>query len=405
MMSNPVAIAVGNSSWLTAWENMPSRDDTTFCFSLLLIFCLSFIATLTSQQRSKPEHSLDSVPVTHVPPTLKTPAKDESVTKRSPPATPSTAESVHRALEPVLYTLPTEKSAAPMHCEPKQAPSGALADKVMRDVKALRAAIEQRKGGWRNEVRAEAEAQLDDFSLARWVIGQFPVPPQDAFEQAMKWRVEHQVAQLYREFHPLARQQPGASERQRCVHGHFYGGIGGVARDGTPYIIERMGKADFQGYCRQRNGTELMKQAYIAHLETLTRCVRATSAEQGRLAMGIVVIDTSGVGPSLVWSGGVAFVQFAAKMGLANFPEGTEEVFLVNAPGIVARLFGIISPLLPADTAKKVKIVSAANTRAALEHRIDRSQIPTFLGGDKSEAELGFPGVRPMPRETPFALP
>ena len=202
-MPIPVAIAVGNSSWLTAWENMPSRDDTTFCFSLLLIFCLSFIATLTSQQRSKqPEHSLDSVPVTHVPPTL----KDESVTKRPPPATPtSTAESVQRALEPVLYTLPTEKSAAPMHCEPKQAPNGALADKVMRDVKALRAAIEQRKGRWSTEVRAEAEAQLDDFSLARWVIGQFPVPPQDAFEQAMKWRVEHQVAQLYREFHPLAR--------------------------------------------------------------------------------------------------------------------------------------------------------------------------------------------------------
>ena len=73
--------------------------------------------------------------------------------------------------------------------------------------------------------------------------------------------LEHQVAQLYREFHPLARQQPSASERQRCVHGHFYGGIGGVARDGTPYIIERMGKADFPGYGRQRNGTELMKQA------------------------------------------------------------------------------------------------------------------------------------------------
>lgn len=395
------AVAVPGPDWLTAWKNSLSREDATFCISLALIFCLSFVATLSSRQKPKPEHPPDFVPVASVPPTVpttpKTSARDEPMAERLPPVTPRTAASVQKALEPVLYSLPTDKSAAPMHCEPKQAPVGALTDKVMREVKALRAAIEERKGGWSAEVRAEAEAQLDDFSLARWVVGQLPVPSADAFEQAMKWRAENQVGKLYVEFHPLARQQPNASERQRCVQAHFYGGIGGVARDGTPYIIERLGHADFSGYGRQPNGLALMKEAYIAHLETLTRAVRAASAAQGRFAMGLVVIDAAGVGASIVFN--LALVKFAAKVGLANFPEGTDEVFVVNAPGIVARVFGTIAPLLPEDTRNKVKIISAAHTRDTLEHKIERAQIPKFLGGDRSEAELGYPGVQPMPKE------
>jgi len=214
----------------------------------------------------------------------------------------------------------------------------------------------------------------------------------------MKWRVDNEVGKLYAELHPIARQQPKATARQMVVQQHFYGGIGGIARDGTPYIIERLGKADFSGMGRQAPVMALMKQAYIAHLETLTRAVRTTAAAQGRFAMGLVVIDTKGVGASLLFN--LALVKYAAKVGLANFPEGTDEVFVVNAPALVARVFGAISPLLPEDTRKKVKILSVANTRAALERMIEPAQIPAFLGGEKPDHELAYPAVLPVPHAT-----
>jgi len=393
---------------LASMRDSFNREDASFCLSLALIFCLSFFCTLTRTPPSKNDAESDfpsdfvpaATPIVAVTPP--TPAKvEEVVDPPKTPATPRTTEKVRKALQPILFSLPDEKSSAPLHCGPKKAPSGALSAKTMHDVDALRAAIEARKGGWSAAVAAEAEAQLDDFSLARWVVGQLPAPPAEAFEQAMKWRVENKVGELYAELHPLARQQMGATARQHVVQQHFYGGVGGLARDGTPFLVERLGTADFGGYARQGNVLELMKQAYIAHLETHNRAVRVASALQGRFAMGFVVIDTKGVGASLLFN--LALVKFAAKVGLANFPEGTDEVFVVNAPGIVARAFGVIAPLLPEDTRKKVKILSVANTRAALERMIDPSEIPAFLGGEKPDAELAYPAVAPMPR-TPVDL-
>ena len=87
-------------------------------------------------------------------------------------------------------------------------------------------------------------------------------------------------------------------------------------------------------------------------------------------------------------------------MGLANFPEGTDKVLVVNAPGAVARVFSAISGLLPQATRDKVKLVSESNTRAALEALIDPTEIPNFLGGQKPDHIVGVPEAKPLPHQS-----
>ena len=264
-------------------------------------------------------------------------------------------------------------------------------------MRALRAKLEARLEHWSSAVRAEAEAQLDDLTLGRWAVA-FPQGAEAAFESAMKWRAESGPTQLMAELHPVARTREGRTARQAAVQEYGYAGIGGLTRDGLPYMIERMGKADFGGYARQGEAMmQLMRDAYVAHLELMTRAVRAAGAATGTFAMGLVVIDTKGVGASLLFN--LALVKFQAKVGLSNFPEGTDRVLVVNAPGVVARLFSAVSGLLPQATRDKVKLVSESNTRAALEALVDAAEIPKFLGGEKPDDLVGIPEAKPLPRQ------
>ena len=308
----------------------------------------------------------------------------------------SVIDAVHRALKSIINTTP-DAAPAPLRCEPQRAPEGALPDKIAAGVKVLRATLEPRLRELSEAARTEAEAQLDDFTLARWVMAHGP-DPSGAFLQAMEFRAANGVCALYAELHPRARKAAEPTARQAAVQAHHYGGLGGVARDGTPYMLERLGRADFSGYHRHGAPMEqLMREAYLAHLETLTRAVRVVSATTGKLAMGLVVIDTKGIGPSLLFN--LALVKYGAKAGLNNFPEGTDRVFVVNAPALVARIFGLISPLLPEATRKKVKILSEASTRKVLKRFIDPAELPTFLGGEKPDSESGVPEAKPVPRQ------
>ena len=86
------------------------------------------------------------------------------------------------------------------------------------------------------------------------------------------------------------------------------------------------------------------------------------------------------------------------QVGLANFPEGTDRVLVVNAPSVVARVFSAISGALPQATRDKVKLVSESNTRSALEALIELTELPKFLGGEKPDHLVGVPDAKPLPR-------
>ena len=84
-----------------------------------------------------------------------------------------------------------------------------------------------------------------------------------------------------------------------------------------------------------------------------------------------------------------------SKLAVANFPELYEPILIVNAPGFVAAAWALFTPLIPADTRRKIAIVSSSATLAALEQHIDLEQIPSFLGG---KSEGAWPRAERVPR-------
>ena len=84
-----------------------------------------------------------------------------------------------------------------------------------------------------------------------------------------------------------------------------------------------------------------------------------------------------------------------SKLAVANFPELYEPILIVNAPAFVAAAWALFTPLIPAETRRKIAIVSSSATLHALEQHIDRDDIPRFLGGRKEGA---WPRAERVPR-------
>lgn len=285
-------------------------------------------------------------------------------------------------------------SPEPLRVEPQQAAAAALLG-MADQVAETRARLQGEMPSWTPEAQLEGLAHLDDFTLLRFLQAQEKKGDVNAavvmHRDAMAWRADVGLGRLFSELHPTQ----ASTDRQRFVRAHFYSGCGGLSRDGTPYFCERLGRADLAGYSRSAAADALIKQAYLAHLETLTRLVRACSAASGRLVHGIIVVDAAGIGLSTVRNLGL--VKYGARLGLLNFPEGTHRVLVVNAPRLVAAVWAIISPLLPEATRRKISIISHASTPATLLKYIAPEQLPTFLGGQRSEADSFVPRAEPLP--------
>lgn len=393
---NAMATTLAVDDGITAVIAPSSADSRSheLAIFLAIIFLHAFISGFirrsghTLQEVSRPLPVLKDATGHETSSRVQPATSDDPLQKCSPTAA--------KLVQSILNQRP-DPSGIPLHCEPKHAPSGALPQQLADGVRALRATLESRLSGWSPAVQAEAEAQLDDLTLARWVAA-FPKGTDSAFEHAMEWRVANNVGALYAELHPAARTREGRTPRQAAVQAYGYAGIGGLTRAGTPFMVERLGAADFAGYGRHGEAfAQLMRDGYVAHLELMTRAVRAAAAGSGTFAMGLVVVDTKGVGASILFH--LAMVKFAAKVGLANFPEGTDRVLVVNAPGIVARVFAAVSSILPQATRDKVQLVSEKDTRAALEALIEPAEIPSFLGGLRPESMMGMPEAKPLPRQ------
>jgi hypothetical protein len=83
----------------------------------------------------------------------------------------------------------------PMEVTPKEAPTGALDDKVLACVNALRAKLEEQPSSDDAAVAAEINAHLDDFTLARFCIAR-ELKLQDAehmFRTTMAWRAARRI--------------------------------------------------------------------------------------------------------------------------------------------------------------------------------------------------------------------
>ena len=147
-------------------------------------------------------------------------------------------------------------------------------------------------------------------------------------------------------------------------------------------MVERLGKADLAGVNREGEDLlQLLLKSYIAYLETVFRSLTAESVKQQVLVRSLCLVDAAGVDSSTLWH--INVVKAVAAIGPAYYPEMTERVLILQAPWVVAKLWAMLQPLLPAHTQSKVSIVEATPeaTAAALDGVLDLAAAPAFIEG------------------------
>lgn len=143
----------------------------------------------------------------------------------------------------------------------------------------------------------------------------------EMFRGAMAHRSTNGINEHYHELHPHA--QGPWSDRQRAKAAHYFGGYGGIDRDGSPYFVVRIGQADVSGFAREPDVMALMVQADFVNMETLFRTVRAGSAATGSFLRARIIVDLQGFSWSAVRHLGV--IQGIMKLGPQVFPEGASK--------------------------------------------------------------------------------
>ena len=301
----------------------------------------------------------------------------------------------HPSVEAAVARVMADPQPTPFRVEPHDAPSLAEADQAL--VAGLRKLVAAERDAWTSDWSEEANAHCDDFTLLRFAQAR-PAGLDQAMEmfgETMAWRAKVQTNRIFAELHPLAASSPD----HQLARSVFYAGYSGVARDGAPVFVERLGRCDLAGIGGDPAVLDVMIAAYIQHLETIFRLTRALSAAKGELVKAYMVIDASGVGLSTLRH--ISVVKLIAKIGPAHFPETTRRVWVVNAPSVLALIWRAISPLLPPHTRAKVHILGSDFAPAVAEH-IDASQLPPFLGGTADGRWI--PEAGKVPPKTGVAL-
>jgi len=224
----------------------------------------------------------------------------------------------------------------------------------------------------------EADAHKDDFTLLRFLIARNCDldKTEQMWKGVMQWRESTGVSALFHEW-----QTP--SDRAKYVNRFFYASVmPGTSRDGSPIMVERLGKADLAGMHREKI-VDLVVLAYTVYLESAFRAVRQASQDQQRFVRAFVVTDASGASTSTITNIGI--IKRVSSIGPANYPEVTQSVSIVRGPTIVAKIYGMVSPLLPEETRSKVDI-TAGDFKKSLETHIDFHNMPCFLGGEADDA-------------------
>ena len=248
--------------------------------------------------------------------------------------------------------------------------------KLAESVQQLRLSITSGLKDLSAAALTEAESHSDPLTLLRFLLARPGLAQATTmFLETMQWRATRGTTSLAAELHP-SQWQSGSRRCEVCA-AHFYGGFGGLQRSGHPFFVERLGRCDLAGFAGNAAVREVMADAYVAYMELTLRTVREATCGAGSLVRALLIIDAAGAG----WSSlrHVGLLQSMSKVAVSYYPELYEPIVIVNAPSVVAAAWNLFAPFIPAETKRKISIVSSGGTRAVLEKHIAPERIPAFL--------------------------
>ena len=166
----------------------------------------------------------------------------------------------------------------------------------------------------------------------------------------------------------------------RVVYPHGYHGQDKLGR---PLYIERYSKLNADFLYKVTSMERVSKYWVKGYEQLLFQRLPACSKEGEKpVTQSCVILDLAGVKLSMFDSRAREFLKTVSKISSDNYPETLGAMFVVNVPSFFSIVYSVAKPLIPADTKKKIHVVTAKHTKEELLKFIDAANIPHFLGGD-----------------------
>lgn len=170
------------------------------------------------------------------------------------------------------------------------------------------------------------------------------------------------------------------------VKKYFPGGYLGFDKEGSPIMIDPLGRLDFKGLLRSAKGDDILRLRMWIAERGIQLCKEQSEQLQKEVKSTTIIADLEGLGLKHMWKPGLHVFNTMATMFQDDYPDLMKRTLVVNAPRVFPVLFALVKPFLGEETKRKIKVLGG-NWKHELLKYIDADQLPVQYGGTLTDPD------------------
>lgn len=166
---------------------------------------------------------------------------------------------------------------------------------------------------------------------------------------------------------------------------HLGGGMCGVDRQGSLVYFLLFGLTDMLGIVQSCSREQFMVY-WAHHIQAMIDELKSQSGKEMVHNILLIIDLKDCTNRSLTWTGMVGWAKAAQNYEDLN-PGLLKEIILIHPPNSLPVIHKVIKSYIKPSTRRKVVVIGGANTLRHLLFRIEKHEIPAYLGGYKCDVD------------------